>query len=156
MRCLIQMARSGAGASLSIPEISRAEGLSIPNVAKLMRILRMGGLVRSVRGQAGGYALARPAESITLNQVLEVLGGPLFEPQFCDRHTGIERTCTHRRDCSMRPVWMKLQELVGGVLTRTSLSDLLRDEHQMAEWVASSVEGHGEEVPDALSTATST
>jgi Rrf2 family transcriptional regulator, iron-sulfur cluster assembly transcription factor len=136
LRCLMQMARGGAEKSLSIPEISRAEGLSAPNVAKLMRILRMGGLVRSVRGQAGGYALARPPERITLDQVLAVLGGPLFGSQFCEQHTGIERTCAHRRDCSMRPVWRKLQSLVGEVLTRTSLGDLLRDEGQMTEWVA--------------------
>lgn len=136
LRCLIQMARGGVEKSLSIAEISRAEGLSAPNVAKLMRIMRLGGLVSSVRGQAGGYALARPAEDITLDQVLQVLGGPLFESRFCDRHTGIERTCTHRGDCSMRPVWMKLQSLVGEVLTRTSLEDLLRDEQQMTEWVA--------------------
>jgi Rrf2 family protein len=136
LRCLMQMARGGAEKSLSITEISRAEGLSAPNVAKLMRIMRLGGLVSSVRGQAGGYALARPAEDITLDQVLKVLGGPLFESQFCDRHTGIEKKCTHRGDCSMRPVWMKLQSLVGEVLTRTSLDDLLRNEEQMTEWVA--------------------
>jgi len=135
LRCLMQMARCGADESLSIPEISRAEGLSVPNVAKLMRILRLGGLVRSVRGQAGGYALARPAGTITLDQVLEVLGGPLFGPQFCERHAGIERACLHRSDCSMRPVWLKLQALVSDVLTRTSLGDLLRDEEQMTEWI---------------------
>ena len=59
LRCLLYMARSGETKSHSIPEISRAEGLSVPNVAKLMRILRLGGLVASVRGQAGGYTLSR-------------------------------------------------------------------------------------------------
>lgn len=53
LRCLLYMARNGESNNHSIPEISRAEGLSVPNVAKLMRILRLGGLVASVRGQAG-------------------------------------------------------------------------------------------------------
>jgi Rrf2 family iron-sulfur cluster assembly transcriptional regulator len=136
LRCLLQMTRLDAQESLSIAEISRAEGLSVPNVGKLMRILRLGGLVRSVRGQAGGYVLARPAENITMDQVLQVLGGPLFGPRFCELHAGTERTCTHRGDCSVRPVWLKMQKLVGDVLARTSLKDLLRDEAQMREWVA--------------------
>jgi Rrf2 family protein len=142
LRCLLQMARIGAGDSVSIAEISCAEGLSVPNVAKLMRILRLGGLVCSVRGQAGGYVLARPPDDITMDQVLQVLGGPLFGTRFCELHTGIERTCTRRRDCSIRPVWLKLQELVVEVLARTSLRDLLRSEAQMREWVANAV-GNG-------------
>ncbi|MBL8219782.1 MAG: Rrf2 family transcriptional regulator, partial [Bryobacterales bacterium] len=70
LRCLIHMARLQDGESLSIPEISRAEGLSIPNVAKLMRLLRLGGIVTSVRGQAGGYTLAQPADQISVGSVM--------------------------------------------------------------------------------------
>ena len=93
LRCLLHMAKAGPGQSQSIPEISRAEGLSIPNVAKLMRILRLGGMVDSVRGQAGGYTLARPADEISVGEVLSLLGGNLFGPQFCERHAGLERVC---------------------------------------------------------------
>jgi Rrf2 family transcriptional regulator, iron-sulfur cluster assembly transcription factor len=150
LRCLLQMTRLGDEESLSIAEISRAEGLSVPNVAKLMRILRLGGLVCSVRGQAGGYVLARPAENITMDQVLQVLGGPLFGTRFCELHTGIERTCTRRRDCSIRPVWLKMQELVGEVLSRTSLKDLLRDEPQMREWLANTADNRRDCQRDAV------
>ena len=137
LRCLLQMARNGTEDSLSIPDISRAEGLSIPNVAKLMRILRLGGLVKSIRGQAGGYNLARSADQITMDEVLRVLGGPLYGPHFCDRHTGIEDTCSHRGDCAVRPVWSKMQELMSAVLTRTTLQDLLKSESEMQSWLAS-------------------
>lgn len=155
LRCLLQMTRLDAQESLSIAEISRAEELSVPNVAKLMRILRLGGLVCSVRGQAGGYVLARPAESITMDQVLRVLGGPLFGSRFCELHTGIGKTCAHCGDCSIRPVWLKMQELVGEVLKRTSLKDLLQDEAQMREWVANTVDNGREGHRDALASTTS-
>ena len=59
LRCLLRIAREGEGGSLTIPKISEKEGISNFYVAKLMRILRRGGLVKSVRGQAGGYAMAR-------------------------------------------------------------------------------------------------
>ncbi len=131
LRCVLHLARGGPGVSLTIPEISRAEGLSQPNVAKLMRHLRLGGLVQSARGQTGGYTLARPAESISLGAVLECLGGTLFGPRFCNRHAGKEETCTHAGDCSLRPLWSTMQLMLHGLLERTSLADLQGGEEEM-------------------------
>ncbi len=133
LRCLLQMASRGDEASLSIPEISRAEGLSIPNVAKLMRLLRLSGFVRSVRGQAGGYTLARPASQIYVGSVLEALGGKLFSPRFCDRHSGLETVCVHNQDCSMRSLWISLQNMLEKVLFQVTLSELLMKENPMHE-----------------------
>ncbi|MDX2153765.1 MAG: Rrf2 family transcriptional regulator [Bryobacteraceae bacterium] len=131
LRCLLHMARCGDGESRSIPEISRAEGLSIPNVAKLMRLLRLGGMVQSVRGQAGGYTLARPADQITVSQVLNLLGGNFFSSHFCERHAGLEKECTHSTDCSLRQLWGTMQHLLDGVLSKTTLKDLLLTEQEM-------------------------
>ncbi|MBZ2186019.1 MAG: Rrf2 family transcriptional regulator [Bryobacter sp.] len=131
LRCLLQMASRGDSASLSIPEISKAEGLSIPNVAKLMRLLRIAGFVKSVRGQSGGYTLAKPAALILVGEVLEALGGKLFSERFCGRHSGLESVCVHNTDCSMRALWLALQHMVGKVLFRTTLSDLLLQEGAM-------------------------
>jgi Rrf2 family protein len=123
--------------SVSISELSRSEGISEPNVAKMMRVLREGGFVRSTRGQSGGYALSRPAEEIGVGQVLAALGGRLYEPSFCDSHTGIERLCTHMPDCSIRSVWRMLQAAVDQVLGKIRLSDLLVSEREMNEFPSS-------------------
>jgi Rrf2 family protein len=133
LRCLLQMASRGNEASLSIPEISKAEGLSIPNVAKLMRLLRLAGFVRSVRGQAGGYTLAKPAAQIYVGQVLEALGGKLFGPRFCERHSGLEPVCVHNNDCSMRALWIGLQNILEKVLFEVTLAELLLGEGQMKD-----------------------
>ena len=132
LRCLLHMAKCGENQCLTIPEISQAEGLSIPNVAKLMRLLRMGGLVQSVRGQSGGYTLARPASQITIAVILDLLGGPLFGPSFCDRHAGHERFCLHAEDCSLRSLWSSIQAMLVAMLEKTTLEDLLCSEHAMA------------------------
>jgi Rrf2 family protein len=131
LRCLLRMASRGDEASLSIPEISRAEGLSIPNVAKLMRLLRLAGYVRSVRGQSGGYTLAKPASQIYVGDVLESLGGKLFGARFCERHAGLEPICVHHGDCSMRALWIGLQTMVERVLFQVTLTDLLGQEAVM-------------------------
>lgn len=127
------MASRGDEASLSIPEISKAEGLSIPNVAKLMRLLRIAGFVKSVRGQAGGYMLAKPANAILVGDVLESLGGKLFGERFCGRHSGLETVCVHNSDCSMRALWRGLQYMLEKVLFKATLSDLLQKEPLMQE-----------------------
>lgn len=132
LRCLLHLARCGDGTSLTIPEISRAEGLSVPNVAKLMRLLRMGGLVRSARGQSGGYTLARTANKISVVDVLETLGGPFFSPAFCVRHSGREQICTHAGDCPLRTLWGTVHSVLAVVLGKTTLADLLCDEREMA------------------------
>ena len=75
LRCLLQIARLGPDGSMTIPEISRIEGLTPTHVAKLTMILRKGGFLSSTRGQAGGYALARSPEKIIVGEVLEALGG---------------------------------------------------------------------------------
>ncbi|MCL4794501.1 MAG: Rrf2 family transcriptional regulator [Bryobacteraceae bacterium] len=132
LRCLLYMTRHGEEKSHSIPEISRAEGLSVPNVAKLMRILRLGGLVASVRGQAGGYTLSKPSDQVTIAEVLSLLGGSFFGPHFCDRHAGLERSCAHAADCSLRLLWSNVQKTLDTILTRTTLRDLLRTEAEMS------------------------
>ncbi len=131
LRCLLRVSRAGDGESLTIPEIGRAEALSIPYVAKLMRILRQGKFVKSVRGQTGGYTLARSAENIPVGEVLAVLGGRLFEPGFCDQFSGLKRICTNSVDCSIRSLWGAVQTAVDSVLAGITLRDLLQKESDM-------------------------
>jgi Rrf2 family protein len=125
VRCLLQIGRAGPEASLTIPEIARAEGLSSHYVAKLMRILRRGGLVKSVRGQAGGYRLVRPLAGIIVAEALSVLGGSFYDPAFCQQHVGSKDTCNHSIDCSIRSLWRDVQQAVDQVVGNTTLQDLL-------------------------------
>ena len=134
LRCLLRIAREGESGSLTIPKISEKEGISNFYVAKLMRILRRGGLVRSVRGQAGGYGLARPADQIVVGEALAVLGGRLYDPGFCGEHAGSESLCTNSVDCSVRSLWRAVQHVIDQVLSRTTLKDLLSNEQQMTSW----------------------
>jgi len=135
LRCLLRLAGAGAGKSLTIPEISQAEGISVPYVAKMMRILRSAGLVTSERGQSGGYRLAQPPEDITVSQALTVLGGRFFEGEFCERFSGNERICTHSVDCSIRSLWRAVQRVVDRVLSQTTLKDLVCQETEMDSFV---------------------
>ena len=126
LRCLLQVANLAAAGSATIPEISRSEGISVPYVAKLMRILRKGGFVKAARGKAGGYALALPPERIVVGDALAILGGRIYEDDFCNRHSGTQSNCAHSTDCSVRSLWRAVQDAVDGILRTTTLRDLLR------------------------------
>ena len=144
LRCILRVGREGTDASLTIPELARAEGLSEANVAKMMRILRKGGLVRSTRGQSGGYSLARAPEEIAVGHVLAVLGGRIFDANFCGTHAGSAPSpalCAHDSDCAIRQVWKTIQTAIDDVLARLSLRDLLRSESEMTSWASTKAPG---------------
>src|SRR5260370_36724165 len=87
LRCLIRLGEEGPGGRMTIPEISNAEGVSEAYVGKLLRMLRLGGLVTAARG-TGGYSLARPASQIVLGDRMGVLCGPLFGGGFFETPFG--------------------------------------------------------------------
>jgi Rrf2 family protein len=125
LRCLLQLARKGQGASMTIAEISEAEGISQAYVAKLLRLLRLNGFVDSVRGQEGGYTLAMPTGDMRVLDVLGALGGRFYKPGFCDNFSGTEEVCTHTFSCSIRPLWRRVQTAIDEVLGETTIAEVL-------------------------------
>lgn len=126
LRCMVLLAKSSPGASLSLTEIGEHEGLSVPYVGKLLGLLKSGNLVTAERGRNGGYVLARRADRISLKDVFEALGEPLFGAQHCEKYTTGENVaaCTHIGDCSVRDVWSTFNALIGDILERITLDDL--------------------------------
>ncbi|MBU2494527.1 MAG: Rrf2 family transcriptional regulator [Bacteroidetes bacterium] len=129
IRCLIQLGKAYKNnKALTIPEVSEAEGISQHNAAKLLRVLRLGGILESERGQTGGYTLTRPPNKIMIGEVLNVLGGRLFDDSFCQSHSGAIDICTNTVDCSIRSLWKIIQDAVDSVVNNLSLNDLLGTE----------------------------
>jgi Rrf2 family protein len=138
LRCLLRLARSDDGHSLTIPEIAAAEGLSQPYVAKLLSVLRQAELIESVRGRAGGYRLAAAPADISLESVLRVLGEPLYDdPGYCQRHAGTESegNCVHHGACTLRALWQTLEQWMRQTFNQITLADLLQSEHRLSDLI---------------------
>jgi Rrf2 family transcriptional regulator, iron-sulfur cluster assembly transcription factor len=144
LRCLLLLAREHeAGKALTLPEIASREGLPIPNTAKLLRRLRLAGIISAARGRTGGHALARSPREISLAEALAALDGPIFQGKSCSNFSGLEQVCVHTKDCSVRTVWSALHALVGSALTKITLADLvftekLTREKLRASWITES------------------
>lgn len=95
-------------------------GLPDPTVKKLLKGLAHAGVVVASRGPLGGYALARPASSISVADVLAVLEGPL-SPTLC---TSTGEACNLLDRCPTTSAWRKVAASLRGVLERTTLADL--------------------------------
>lgn len=129
LRCLLRIAKFyEVEKAFTIPEISKAEGLSEHNAGKILRSLRLGGFLESSRGQIGGYTLTRPPEQIFVGEVLITLGGKLFDDEFCNSHAGVFDICSNSIDCSVRSLWKKIQFAVDSVVSQMSLKDLMGSE----------------------------
>lgn len=131
IRILIRIASADAIIGLSIPQLSEAEGLSEPHVAKICRILRMEGFINSTPGYKGGYVLAKHVDEIIINDVLKALGGSLFDEEFCGSHTGLGKLCTNSVDCSTRSLWRMVQHTLDNLLNKLTLKDLMVNEKEV-------------------------
>src|ERR1700712_4010749 len=130
LRVLIRIACCETEDGMSIPQLSKAEGLTSTYVAKLTRTLRMAGFINSTPGYKGGYVLARPAKEISIRAVLKALGGLLFDEDFCGSHAGALKLCTHSVDCSSRSLWRMIQFTVDQLLEKVTLFDLVNSEQE--------------------------
>ncbi len=136
LRCLLRIAKDSNGKGLTIPEISQTEGMTAANVAKILRALRLGGFLDSSRGQIGGYTLSRPANEILLIDVINVLGGRLYDGEFCQSHKGVVDICTNSIDCSIRSLWQTIQSAVDGALNGITLKDLITTEDSVVSKIS--------------------
>lgn len=127
LRCLVQLANLPPGESLTLPQIAEREGISAANAGKLMWLLNKSGFVNSTRGTKGGYFLARPADTVRLNEVIKVLDNDVLN-KHCESYTGVLDSCVHNGDCGIRPVIVGLHEIVENALSRITLAQLVGSE----------------------------
>ncbi len=146
LRCMLQMAQMQPAVLLAIPDIAQREALTTAYVGKLMRLLRLAGLVRSIRGQQGGYELTRDPEDIRVSEILAALGEPLYRPERCRLPDRSGKCCVHAKDCSIRALRWGIDLLVIGVTSQCSLSDLLSGERV----VRRQVQAHIEQLPSVV------
>jgi len=123
LRCMLQLARKNGG-PMTLPEISKAEGVSLSYAGKLLMILKKAGLVKAVRGRQGGYALVKPAEEYDLKEIFDALGEPLYNPKHCRKFTGDLVKCAHSKDCTVRDIWKEFSKIIDGVLGNMTLADV--------------------------------
>ncbi len=150
LRCMLLFADTTNNSPLTLNEISTREGLSIPYAGKLLMILKQAGLVRAVRGRRGGYTLARAPEDTHLKEIFDALGEPFFGPHHCHRYTGLNESCVHGEQCTVRNMWRTIDRFISGLLNKVTLADLASGDYDFSAMLrehAARIETEPESLP---------
>lgn len=123
LRCLLHVAN--ADGPVTSHAISESEGISIPYVQKLLRVLINANLVLAQRGVNGGFRLARPVKSISVGEVMRAFGTDDTVDTMCEKSKGSFSECCHSTRCTLKPVWIHIMKLVVHTLDNLPLSILL-------------------------------
>lgn len=132
--CALHLARRVTEGPVTGRDIATKEQLPADYVEQILLRLRRAEIVRSTRGARGGYTLARPSVEITVRDVIAASELSTFDLH-CVSHPVDEARCAEAHDCSIRPVWMLLQQKIDDVLEGVKLSDLLLGEQAVRERV---------------------
>ena len=123
VRAMVSLNLYAEGAPVSMKDIAAREEISLSYLEQLFVKLRRGKIVRSVRGPGGGYVLARPAESIRVDQIIDSVEETLV-PVSCMDQTG---RCVCSDQCVTHSVWQGLGDRIRDFLASITLDELTRD-----------------------------
>jgi len=120
MRAVLALAEKGDPATAE--ELAEDQGLPPKFLGAILNDLRRSGLVASRRGSEGGYRLARPADEITVADVMRALDGPLAEVR------GLRPEATHYAGAAehLQEVWVAVRAGLRQVLDKVTLDDIVR------------------------------
>lgn len=107
-------------AVMSATHIADSLHLSQPTVSKILKTLADSSLVLSQRGAEGGYHLGKPAESISVAEVIAAMEGDLTMTECCETTSH----CSIGTLCSMQENWLKINKLIKELLSRLSIIDM--------------------------------
>ena len=115
----------GAGAqspaAQSAKDIAQAYHIPPPLLAKILQTLARAGLLVSHAGTNGGYALARPAATISAFEVIRAIDGPLFITSCITIHG----SCDLAGHCTIKEPLRKVNDSIKDLLSNIFISDLI-------------------------------
>ncbi len=123
LRVMLDLAQSDGAAYVSLKAVAERQGVSLKYLESIVSQLHRGGLVESARGKDGGYRLARPAEAITVYEIIRLTEGTTA-PVACISCDG--DSCDRVDACAAtQPMWQELDRMIEHYLSGITLRDLL-------------------------------
>lgn len=129
LRAMIDLAtalrfREG-GDVVQIREIAERQHIPAKFLEQILLALKNAGLLHSRMGVGGGYYLAKPAEEISLGQIVRILDGTLA-PIRCVSHIAYEACgCPDERTCGLRLTMLDVRNAIANILDNTTLADVI-------------------------------
>jgi Rrf2 family protein len=116
LQAILDLASQPPGDPVRIADIAGRQKIPQKFLELILASLKQAGFVESRRGAEGGYLLARPADSLTVGEVLRFVEG---------RQEGKNRT-RRKADTPFTDLWQRVDYAVSGIIDKTSFAELLR------------------------------
>jgi Rrf2 family iron-sulfur cluster assembly transcriptional regulator len=123
VRAMVNLNLYSEGAPVNLRDISLRESISLTYLEQLFVKLRRGKIVKSVRGPGGGYLLARPAQEIQVDEIIDSVEESLVPVSCMDQKNG----CVCDDQCVTHNVWHGLAERIRQFLASITLADLTEE-----------------------------
>lgn len=124
LRALIELAIHADQGVLRSQALATKENIPAKFLEQILLALTSAGILNSRRGAGGGYTLNRPAEQITLGEVIRLIDGPLA-PIRCASKTAPERcSCPDESTCGLRHLMLEVRNAVSDIVDHTTLADV--------------------------------
>lgn len=120
VRAMSHLASAPPGVVIKTEVLATAQGIPAQFLVDILSDLRADRLVRSRRGRDGGYELARPADQISIADVLRCIDGPLASV----RDIGLGDLPYSGATVALTDVWRALRASMRSVLEETTLADV--------------------------------
>jgi Rrf2 family transcriptional regulator, iron-sulfur cluster assembly transcription factor len=121
IRGMLYLARQKEGTVSLVRDIATAVKVPQSFLAKIFQSFNKIGLVRSARGIGGGFSLGRPADQISLFDIVTAIEGPI-KPNRC---VMADDACSFRGSCQVHPVWLKMKDSIESQLKAVKLNELV-------------------------------
>ena len=123
LRAMLDLAAHADEGAVRLKDLADRNNLPLKFLEQIFLTLRNAGVVRSQVGAHGGYMLSRPAEEITLGEVIRTLDGTIA-PVGCVSKIAYEPcTCPDERACPLRAAMNQVRDAIVAVVDYTSLAD---------------------------------
>lgn len=128
VKAMLDLAIHSEEGHVSLKSIADRQDLSENYLEQLFASLKKAGLVKSMRGAQGGYALAADTSAISIGAILRALEGSLA-PVECSQMDGIG--CCRADECVTKVVWDKINDSINSVVDHMSLQDLVEEHNKI-------------------------
>jgi Rrf2 family protein len=121
---LLDLAEHKNDGFIPLRDISQRQGISKKYLEQIVTLLSRPDILRTNRGNKGGYMLAKEPDKYTVGQILRITEGGL-SPVSCLENNPIQ--CTQMKECKTLPVWQGLEKAINKYLDGITLQDILQD-----------------------------
>ena len=122
LRMLVYLARHESNGYISLKEIADEQSISKKYLEQIVPMLNKSGILRTNRGNHGGYMLAKRPDECSVGDILRATEGSLA-PVACLEYE--ENDCPRMSDCCTLYIWEGLYKAVSDYLDSISLQDIL-------------------------------